>query len=55
MEDIKETLNEVYGSIKQLGREYPDFMKAFSGFMGEANGNLFSFFHFIPPLIMSKG
>ena len=35
MEDMKQTLTEVKRSLAHLGREYPDLMKSFSGFMGE--------------------
>jgi AhpD family alkylhydroperoxidase len=34
MEDMKETLDEVKKSLGDLGKHYPDLMKAFSGFMG---------------------
>ena len=34
MEDMKEVLSEVQSSLQHLGRDYPDLMKAFSGFMG---------------------
>ncbi|MBW2983998.1 carboxymuconolactone decarboxylase family protein [Candidatus Woesearchaeota archaeon] len=36
MEDMNESLREVKRSLGHLGREYPDLMKAFSGFMGAA-------------------
>jgi len=35
MEDMNETLREVKRSLAQMGKEYPELMKAFSGFMGE--------------------
>ena len=35
MEDMNENLREVKKSLAHLGKEYPDLMKAFSGFMGE--------------------
>lgn len=35
MQDMKETLREVKKSLGDLSRDYPDLMKAFSGFMGE--------------------
>lgn len=35
MEDMKKTLQEVQRSLAHLGRDYPDLMKSFSGFMGE--------------------
>ena len=34
MEDMNETLREVKRSLAHLGKDYPDLMKAFSGFMG---------------------
>jgi len=36
MENMKDILAEVQGSLEHLGNEYPDFMKSFGGFMGEA-------------------
>ena len=36
VEDMNVLLNEVNGSIQKLGEQYPDFMKAFGGFMGAA-------------------
>ncbi len=36
MEDMKDVLGEVNGSLRDIAKEYPDFMKAFSGFEGEA-------------------
>ncbi len=33
MEDMNETLREVKRSLAHLGKDYPDLMKAFSGFM----------------------
>ena len=35
MEDMKSVLGEVQNSLKFLSKKYPDFMKAFGGFMGE--------------------
>jgi len=35
MEDMNETLKEVKKSLAHLGKDYPNLMKAFSGFMGE--------------------
>ena len=34
MEDTNKNLREVKKSLTYLGKEYPDLMKAFSGFMG---------------------
>jgi AhpD family alkylhydroperoxidase len=34
MENMKEILGEVQNSLQHLGKDYPDLMKAFSGFMG---------------------
>jgi len=34
MEDMKKLLGEVDKSLKEIGKEYPDFMKAFGGFLG---------------------
>ena len=34
MEDMNENLREVKKSLVNLGKEYPELMKAFSGFMG---------------------
>lgn len=36
MEDMNEVLREVKKSLGHLGKEYPNFMRAFGGFMGEA-------------------
>lgn len=36
MEDMSETLQEIKRSLGHMGKEYPDFMKAFGGFMSEA-------------------
>ena len=33
---MNDVLGDVNGSLKEMGKEYPDFMKAFAGFMGEA-------------------
>ncbi len=35
MEDMKDVLGEVQHSLENLGKEYPGFMNAFGGFMGE--------------------
>lgn len=34
MEDMKKNLEEVESSLQMLGKEYPEVMKKFSGFMG---------------------
>lgn len=34
MENMNELLGEVENSLDSLGKNYPDFMKAFGGFMG---------------------
>jgi len=36
MEDMNETLREVKRSLGYLGKEFPELMKTFSGFMGAA-------------------
>ena len=36
MENMKNLLGEVNTSLEHLGKNHPDFMKAFAGFMGEA-------------------
>ena len=36
MENMKEVLGEVNNSLMKMGKDYPDLMKAFSGFMGQA-------------------
>jgi len=33
MQDMNEVLNDVHGSLGKLQESYPDFMKAFHGFM----------------------
>jgi len=33
MDDMNQVLGELQGSIQDLQKEYPDFMKAFHGFM----------------------
>jgi len=35
MEDMKKTLEEVNSSLRILGKEYPEIMKAFGSFVGE--------------------
>ncbi len=35
MENMKNILQEVNFSLNKLGKDYPQLMKAFSGFMGE--------------------
>ena len=34
MENMREVLEEVQSSLQNLGKDYPDLMKAFAGFMG---------------------
>lgn len=36
MDDMNKDLQEVKESLAKLGKEYPELMKAFSGFMGAA-------------------